>query len=244
MSAHANVLQADNAVHVVALSLDLLGAELELLDAGERQRAARFATPQLQRRFIAAHVGLRRLLGMALGLPPAELRFSADALGKPCLLGEGRRHFSLSHCGGQALVAIAPAPLGVDLEALIQRDTELLAERILTPRELGRWRLLPQIDRTEALTEAWTLKEALLKACGLGLRVDPVTLEIFEGEATDINGRRFHLQRLLAVPGHCAALAQASPVLPLCGWRLLPDGGLEPLPVQPSSTTGGTSWAA
>lgn len=244
MSAAVNALQADNVVHVVALSLDLLGAELEWLDAEERQRAARFATPLLQRRFIAAHVGLRRLLGMALGTAPTDLRFATDAAGKPHLLGAPARHFSLSHCGGQALVAIAPAPLGVDLEALIQRDTELLAERILTPRELGRWRLLPQIDRTEALTEAWTLKEALLKACGLGLRVDPVTLEIAEGDSNSIDGRCFHLQRLLAVPGHCAALAQGLPALPLRGWRLQPSGDLEPLPIHLPQAGRSTSCAA
>lgn len=244
MTANAAALQAIDAVHVVALSLDLLGAELELLDADERQRAARFATPLLQRRFIAAHVGLRRLLGMALDASPAELRFTVDALGKPCVLGAPARHFSLSHCGGQALVAIAPAPLGIDLEALIQRDTELLAERILTPRELGRWRLLPQIDRTESLTEAWTLKEALLKACGLGLRVDPVTLEVDEGEPASIDGRRFQLQRLLAVPGHCAALAQSVPALPLRGWRLLPGGGMEPLRVHPAQAGNSASCAA
>jgi 4'-phosphopantetheinyl transferase len=244
MSASACALLDRDTVHVVALSLDLLEADLDLLDADERQRAARFATPQLQRRFIAAHSGLRRLLGWALAEPPAVLRFGTDSLGKPHLQGRPERHFSLSHCGGQGLVAIGPAPLGIDLEALIQRDTELLAERILSPAELGRWRLRPQIDRTEALTEAWTQKEALLKACGLGLRVDPISLEIGEGPQVSLDGRFYDLQRLQAAPGHCAALAQALPARPLRGWRLLSAARLEPMEIHLPQAGNGAPCAA
>lgn len=231
-------------VRLVSLHLDVLEAELDLLDAQERARAARFATPQLQRRFIAAHTGLRRVLGWAADVAPEALAFESDALGKPALAGVDGLHFSLSHCGGQALVALAPAPVGVDIEALIQRDADLLASQILTPAELGRWRLLGLHHRPEALTEAWTWKEALLKACGLGLRVDPATLTAAPGEVQLPGAARFRLDPVPAAPGHCAALAQSLPARPLRRFRLLPESQLQSLGLHPSSPQPGPDWAA
>jgi len=201
-------------VRLVALHLDALEADFALLDEEERGRAARFVTASLQRRFIAAHAGLRRLLGWASASDPRDLRFDRDAYGKPLLVDSPQLHFSLSHCAGQALVAIGSAPLGVDIEALIQRDTDLLARQILTPAELKRWSHGPQSDRIEALTEAWTLKEALLKACGLGLRRDPSSFAAGPGEVQLDGIGRYRLSLLPAIAGHCAALAQqqAQPV--------------------------------
>lgn len=215
-------LRNDECVRVVALHLDALDPEFELLDPSERARAVRFATPQLQRRFIAAHAALRRLLAAAAGEAPEALRIEPDPSGKPQLPDHPGLHFSLSHCGGQALLALDVAPVGVDIEAWIQRDTEVLARQILAARELVEWLRLPQSHRVEALTEAWTRKEAALKACGFGLRIDPVSFEAPPGELQLPSGERYQMRALPAVAGHCAALAQTPPARPLRCFRLLP----------------------
>jgi 4'-phosphopantetheinyl transferase len=242
LSQEAQSLFASEAhVRVVAMALDDLPAQLDVLDDAERARAARFATPQLQRRFIAAHAALRRLLGWASGSDPTALRIRADAQGKPCLVDHPRLHFSLSHCGGQALVVLASTPLGVDIEAFIHRDTGLLADQILGPAELYRWHQLPPERQVRALTEAWTGKEALLKACGFGLRVDPVTLELGEGEHLLPGGGRWFLRPLACAPGHAAALAQPLPLQPLALFELQPAADraegvhLHPLPPEPAA---------
>lgn len=222
-----SLLQDAACTRVVALHLDGLEADFELLDSEERARAVRFATPLLQRRFIAAHTALRRLLGWATAQPAQSLRIVADALGKPVLADVPDLHFSLSHCGGQALLALDSAPVGIDVEALIQRDTEVLARQILAPTELERWRRAPLAHRVELLTESWTRKEAALKACGLGLRTDPASFEAAEGELELAHGGRFLLRTLAAAPGHCAALAQTPPARPLCLLRLLPAQQLQ-----------------
>lgn len=222
-------LQDATRVRVIALHLDVLEAEFEWLDSEERTRAVRFATPLLQRRFIAAHTALRRLLGWAVAVAPQSLRIRPDALGKPLLVDHPELHFSLSHCGGQALVALDMAPVGVDIEALIQRDTDVLAMQILAPAELDRWRRLPLGHRVEALTEAWTRKEATLKTCGLGLRIDPASFEAPEGEFELAHTGRFLLRALPAAPGHSAALAQTPPARPVRCLRLLPGQQLQVL---------------
>lgn len=217
-----SLLRSHDCVRVIALHLDALEADYALLDASEQTRAVRFATPLLQRRFVAAHAALRRLLGWAAGVDPHALRIEANALGKPWLPEHPHLHFSLSHCGGQALLALDSAAVGVDIEALIQRDTEVLAAQILAPSELAHWRGLPQLHRVEALTEAWTRKEAALKACGFGLRTDPASFAAPEGELDLPQGGRFLLRSVPAVPGHCAALAQTPPARPLRCFQLLP----------------------
>lgn len=222
-------LQDDLCVRVIALHLDGLEADFELLDASERARAVRFATPVLQRRFITAHAAVRRLLAWAAGGSACALRIEADPRGKPELPECPGLHFSLSHCGGQALVAIDSAPVGIDIEALIQRDTDVLATQILAPTELEYWRRLPQDHRIEALTEVWTRKEALLKACGLGLRQDPASFEAPTGEFERAPIGRFSLRTLPAPPGHCAALAQTPPVREVRHFRLLPGWQLQAL---------------
>jgi 4'-phosphopantetheinyl transferase len=224
-----SLLRSHDCARVIALHLDALEADYALLDATERARAVRFATPLLQRRFVAAHAATRRLLGWAAEVDPRALRIEADALGKPQLPEHAQLHFSLSHCGGQALLALDGAAVGVDIEALIQRDTEVLAAQILAPSELARWRALPQAYRVEALTEAWTRKEAALKACGLGLRTDPASFAAPEGELDLAHGGRFLLRALPAVPGHCAALAQTPPARPLRCFQLLPGQQLRAL---------------
>lgn len=224
-----SLLSDPASVRIVELHLDALPADFELLDPIERARAVRFATPQLQRRFIAAHAALRRLLGWAADDEPAAMPIDADAQGKPYLPAHPQLHFSLSHCGGQALVALDAAPVGVDIEALIHRDSDVLAAQILAPRELETWLRLPQAHRAEALTEAWTRKEAALKACGFGLRVDPASFEAPPGEIDLGPNRRYHLRDLPAVPGHCAALAQSPQPRQLLRFRLGADHVLRPL---------------
>ncbi|SDE10766.1 4'-phosphopantetheinyl transferase family protein [Aquimonas voraii] len=224
-----SLLSDPASVRIVELHLDALPADFELLDPSERARAVRFATPQLQRRFIAAHAALRRLLGWAADADPSAIAIVADAQGKPCLPAHPQLHFSLSHCGGQALVALDAAPVGVDIEALIHRDSNVLAPQILAPRELEAWLRLPQAHRVEALTEAWTRKEAALKACGFGLRVDPTSFEAPAGEIDLGPGRRYRLRDLPAVPGHCAALAQSPEARALRRFRLGPDHHLRQL---------------
>jgi 4'-phosphopantetheinyl transferase len=144
-----------------------------LLDEPERERAARFLRPEPRRRFTLARAGLRRLMGAALGEDPRSLRFAEEQHGRPHLAGphDGALEFNLAHSGELALIAFAPAgPLGVDLEAErpIER-LEALAEEVLGAAELDAWRALAPGERAAAFLVAWTRKEAVLKATGLGL---------------------------------------------------------------------------
>jgi 4'-phosphopantetheinyl transferase len=175
-------------VFVWCVDLDRLAralpAEPPELDAEERERARRFATEELRRRFVAAHSIQRYLLGQALGIPAAEVRFARGRNGKPLLAtapGEcAPLAFNLSHSQELALFALASLPLlGVDIEryrALTDRDA--VAARVFTPAERARIDTGDEPDRERAFFGAWARKEAVIKATGEGLSAPLREIEV------------------------------------------------------------------
>ena len=90
--------------------------------------------------------------------------------GKP-YFPEGRLHFSLSHTKRHAFCALGPVNLGLDAEEADREIRLSLAEKILSDRELHRFRAAE--DPRSALLKLWVLKEADAKRSGEGLRGYP-----------------------------------------------------------------------
>ena len=172
-------------VWLVDLGLDPDDSELATLSAAEHERAERFVFARDRRRFLAAHVALRRLLAQRTGTPARAIRFVEGPFGKPSLVERSDCSFNLSHSGEVALVAIAPeAEIGVDVEMLHEVDDgAALAERNFTPTECRQLADLPTDARDRAFLRCWTRKEACLKAIGSGLSIAPETFEA--GVGTD-----------------------------------------------------------
>lgn len=153
-----------------------------LLDPHERARYARLASSALRHRYAAAHAGLRRVLAHRLRCPPAQVLLAREPGGKPRLRpGPGRPlHFSLSHAGDHALVAMsADHPVGVDLELLPPPPgvaTDLAAQ--LSLEESQALAALAPAARGLAVLRCWVRKEALLKASGHGLALAPAALSV------------------------------------------------------------------
>ena len=170
----------DGEVLLVCASLDLPGPTLaalrQTLEPSEVARAERFATAELQARFVASRGLLRRLLGQATGAAPGALRFRYGHQGKPELEpagapgGDPAVTFNVSHSQGLALYALARGvALGVDLEAVRGRRSDEVADRFFHPDESAWLRTLPDGERREAFYAIWCAKEAFIKATGNGL---------------------------------------------------------------------------
>lgn len=139
-----------------------------LLTKEERDRAHRFVGPLLQRRFVAARARLRALLGDHLGRDPRSLVFLLNEFGKPRLADLPGVHFSLSHSQDRALLAVSDGPeIGADLEMMRAVDHLDLARRYFHPDEVRT--IERHRDPRQAFFRVWTLKEAVVKAIGLGL---------------------------------------------------------------------------
>lgn len=160
----------DVQVHVLDLRRPPSQDEEALLSPEEEARRDGFYQARDRQAFTLCRAGLRRRLGAALGLAPAELRFREGPYGKPHLR-DGGLGFNLSHSGDLALIAITElAAVGVDIER--ERplsDLQQLAARYFSPAEQEALRQLPADLQTEAFFHGWSRKEAFIKAIGLGL---------------------------------------------------------------------------
>lgn len=162
--------------------------DLALLSDAEQARARRFRRPADRALYLQAHGLLRRVLSRHAAVAPAQWHFVAGPWGKPALCPQ--RHpalqdlrFNLSHCAGLVAVAVAWArEVGVDVERLdaLSQPGEL-APSVLGRREQQDWQQIGPDLRAQQhfLMTRWTLKEAVLKAVGLGLtQVSPDQLDL------------------------------------------------------------------
>src|SRR5262249_61236070 len=108
-------------------------------------------------------------------LPPTRCVFDPEPRGKPVLTGpaELRLQFNRSHARGVAVCAFTMnEPIGVDVEVCRPNGEMMeIAGRYFSQTELKVLERLAPQDALEAALQLWTLKEAFLKATGLGLRV-------------------------------------------------------------------------
>ena len=153
------------------------------LDVRERRQRDKIINPGRRRQFTLCRAALRAILGSELGCPSEELKFGTSYYGKPFAIVGGHPHpisFNVSHSSKSGIIALAPeGRLGVDVEDLAPRNNmELLAEAAFTASEqidLG------SVDGSEKLRlffRIWTMKEALIKAVGMGLSLDMSSFEI------------------------------------------------------------------
>lgn len=159
-----------NEVHLWEFNLDQHDSLFfTFLDAGEQERAARFATPELQNRFVVAHAVTRKILSPYLSCSPEDILFTKNAFGKP-MLASASLEFNLSHTGNCAVLAIANRPVGVDIE-FVSRSVDVLelAQRFFAEEEYQALLRHSPEEQKLLFFRIWTRKEALIKAIGKGL---------------------------------------------------------------------------
>ena len=163
---------APQALRLYRVRLDVDWPVDEALLAGlsqdERKRCLRYLRTINQLQFTLTRLALRRLLAQETGLAPDALMFELGAHGKPVLSLPGAPVFNVSHSGAYALIAIAHGgQVGVDIETVQRmRDVPALAEQTLRPEELE---LCRHGQDVAAFFQLWTIKEAVLKAWGVGI---------------------------------------------------------------------------
>lgn len=146
-----------------------LAAARRILSADESARADRFRREEDQARFATTRAALRELLAEATGSRAQELTFSEGPYGRPFLSGREDLSFNVSHSGALALIAIAPGrSVGVDIELMRENIDELeLAAGFFLPAE---YRAIAWGGtQLKTFYRIWTVKEAVLKAFGVGI---------------------------------------------------------------------------
>ncbi|AXI01761.1 4'-phosphopantetheinyl transferase family protein [Aquirhabdus parva] len=147
---------------------------LSLLTTQDQIGVARHA--DRRQRQLLARVWRREILAQALGIHPEQLTFDQTVNGKP-YLNDHAISFNISHSHDAFVLVWCRGHLsvGVDIEDK-NRDfpAESLAKRYFHPTEYDAWKnpdSSPPSSHNQWLT-TWTRKEAILKAHGMGIRID------------------------------------------------------------------------
>lgn len=142
-----------------------------LLQADERQRTERLVNHDARRRMTVARAALRTILAQYVPEPAGGLAFAYGPHGKPALKDWPAMGFNLSHTRSLALCAVAlHRAVGVDIEYRRRLvDADAVARRFFAAEEYAVYASLPPGQRAAGFFNAWTRKEAFIKAIGDGL---------------------------------------------------------------------------
>lgn len=108
------------------------------------------------------HAAAHRLLALAAEEAGIALPLGLEELpgGKPYCPAAPAFHFNLSHSGGWAVCAVAPCPVGVDVQE--ERPVRPALLRKFSPGEQAQLAVRP----ASAFFDLWALKEAAAKCTG------------------------------------------------------------------------------
>jgi 4'-phosphopantetheinyl transferase len=172
----------DRAVQVWTALCDRLGDPAcaarwaAVLSDEELQRHRRFMFERDRHSFLAAHAATRLGLSRYADVEPRSWRFTPGPYGRPELVpppGAPPLHFNLSHTDGMGICAVALGrEVGADVERVDSRTpSREVAERFFAPPEHRTLTSLEGDAFRQRFFRYWTLKEAYIKARGMGLHL-------------------------------------------------------------------------
>jgi 4'-phosphopantetheinyl transferase len=161
-------------IHVWRVLLDALSpsgkALRECLSAEEERRAERIRGAVERRRFVTARVALRQILAGYHGVSAAALPLVRESSGRPVVEGGGTPAFSLTHSADLALIAVGTQPVGIDVERVRRVGyMRRIARRVMHADTVRALSDLSAEQRRTAFLDAWTQREAHVKALGGGI---------------------------------------------------------------------------
>lgn len=174
---------------------------LALLPPERRQRVQLCRDRAAALGIAAGGLLLRAVLGVR-----TDGRLLKGPCGKPHI--PGGPEFNLSHGGTLAVLAVSDRAVGVDCEDARRGASKALLRRVLTPEEWG------GSPAAIPFSRLWTRKEAVMKACGLGLGLAPASFCVLD-DLVQAEGQTWRLHTL-ELRGHfvsCAAEAAEAPEL-------------------------------
>ncbi|MDB4983274.1 MAG: 4-phosphopantetheinyl transferase [Myxococcales bacterium] len=191
-----------------------------LLSDDETGRMLRFRVAADRRRYLFAHALVRAVLSRYWSAtPPTDWRFVTNPQGRPEIapgLASLPLRFNLSHTEGLVACAVALGrDVGVDVEHIEPPVLDLgIADHCFAPSEVRGLMAQPESARRERFFAIWTLKEAYIKARGLGLSL-PLDKFAFELPALAItidpalndDAAHWHFEQRSPTPLHRLALA-------------------------------------
>ncbi|MFH5831812.1 4'-phosphopantetheinyl transferase family protein [Halalkalibaculum sp. DA384] len=137
-----------------------------LLSPPEREEYRQISHQRRRDEFLTTRGLIKELVG-EMGLDQTVFEIQKDGFGKPFgIYSNARYHLSLAHTSEKVVCGISPTlPVGVDIEPVGRTVAERLRRRILHDEERA-------LLADQPIVRIWTLKEAMVKLEGKGLRTN------------------------------------------------------------------------
>lgn len=203
----------------------LLSQCRRLLSQDELARHRRYRFTRDRHVFLVSHALLRCVLSRYVSIEPSAWRFENRAHGRPEISARQDAHglrFNLSHTNGLvACVVTRHVDCGVDVENITrQSDYAGIAGKMFSAEENRALEGMPAENRVERFYSLWTLKEAYVKARGLGLSMPTrdisfsldgdAIIAVHFGGAIDDDARQWQFELARPSLSHRLALALRS----------------------------------
>ena len=156
------------------------------LTASEKLRFGRYRFEVDRRSFAAGRILLKNALSYyGPNTPPTDWRIVPDEMGALALdpaQNPQRIHINLSRRRQWIACVLSHQRCGVDIEDISRKiDIEGVARAVLTESELDEMAALTALERRRFFFEHWCLKEAYLKALGVGFHMEPTRIRVRPG---------------------------------------------------------------
>ena len=161
-----------------------------MLSEQRREQCLKFKHEQGRKTCAAVYLLLCEGLRKEYGITERPV-FEYGEHGKPSIVGHPEIFFNMSHCREAAICVLSDAPVGVDVES-IRSYNESLARYTMSDTEMER---IEKAERPDVeFIRLWTLKEAVLKRSGEGIRNDMKhVLDGLKEAKTEINEKKGYI---------------------------------------------------
>jgi 4'-phosphopantetheinyl transferase len=155
----------------------LLDRYRQLLTEPERAGESRFHFPEDRHRYLLTRALVRSVLSLYAPIRPAEWSFRINAHGRPEIdpaMPAAGLSFNVSHTRGLVMMGVSrQGAIGVDTENVSRSPASMeMAEQFCSRSEIAELRSeSDDYRRLERLLDFWTLKEAYVKARGMGFSI-------------------------------------------------------------------------
>ncbi|PCI79335.1 MAG: phosphopantetheinyl transferase [SAR86 cluster bacterium] len=214
---------------------------LAWLTESELKRFRRYQFDRHRKQMLLGRVLMRvALSSYDRSVAAASWNFTHNDYGKPAISEEQNSaslYFNLSHSAEKVVLAVSRfKDIGIDVEcARRPRRIAAVAQRYFSDKETAQLLSLPADQQQSRFYDLWTLKEAYIKACGMGLAIplqhfsygfsgdDGLTVE-FDARRNDVEGAWQFWQLSAGSDFKLAVAAKAGEgalTHTLSGWRLI-----------------------
>lgn len=192
----------------------------DILDTNECEKLGRFVHAHDSHSYLVSHAMLRSVLSRYADVSPSDWCFSQGPHGRPEIISDDqtRLRFNLTHTPGlAACIVTLDDDCGIDAEKFRDRHNPLgVAKRMFSAPELEQLAQCEGQAFLEYFYEHWTLREAYVKARGIGISFPTRELRFsVEGQQVSVrfdatiddNEGDWHFQLIRPDATHIAALA-------------------------------------